>query len=61
MLDDIPRKLLRITAQFKYHLKHIPLSGRWESKRTATEIIRSFKLLALEQYIERQASPLRQP
>lgn len=53
MLDDTPRKLLRIIVQFKYHKKRMPtirelaqLSGR----KTA-DIIKGFKVLAAEHYI----------
>lgn len=48
MLDDTPRKLLRIIVQFKYHFKRMPSIrelGRLSGRRP-TEIIRGFKVLA---------------
>lgn len=54
MLDDTPRKLLRIIVQFKYRFKRMPSIrelGRLSGRRP-TEIIKGFKVLALEQYIE---------
>ncbi|WP_341347143.1 hypothetical protein [Paenibacillus sp. FSL H3-0469] len=57
MLDDTPRKLLRIIVQFKYHFKRMPSIqelGRLSGRRPA-EIIKGFKVLAAEHYIEWEA------
>ncbi|WP_342477464.1 hypothetical protein NYE24_30930 [Paenibacillus sp. FSL H7-0350] len=54
MLDDTPRKLLRIIVQFKYHFKRMPSIrelGRLSGRRPP-EIIKGFKALAAEHYIE---------
>lgn len=54
MLDDTPRKLLRIISQFRYHFKRMPdikELGRLSGRRSA-EIIKGFKVLAEESYIE---------
>ncbi|ETT55419.1 hypothetical protein C162_03147 [Paenibacillus sp. FSL R7-269] len=42
MLDDTPRKLLRIIVQFKYHFKRIPTIrelGRLSGRRPAEHYI----------------------
>lgn len=54
MLDDTPRKLLRIIVQFKYNFRRMPSIrelGRLSGRRPA-EIIKGFKILASERYIE---------
>lgn len=54
MLDDTPRKLLRVIVQFNYHFKRMPKMSelcRLSGRRPA-EIIRGFKVLASELYID---------
>ncbi|KWX73890.1 hypothetical protein SAMN05216191_101540 [Paenibacillus jilunlii] len=54
MLDDTPRKLLRIISQFHYHFRRLPTLPelRRLSGRRPAEIIKGFKVLAAENYIE---------
>ncbi len=54
MLDDTPRKLLRVISQFRYHFKRMPTLmelGRLSGRRSA-EITKGFKVLAAEHYIQ---------
>ncbi|WP_189023896.1 hypothetical protein [Paenibacillus albidus] len=53
MLDDTPRKLLRIIFQFRYHFRRMPKIQelRRLSGRQPAEIIKGLKALAAEQYI----------
>ncbi|OKP96839.1 hypothetical protein [Paenibacillus sp. P46E] len=58
MLDDTPRKLLRIISQFRYHFRRMPNIkelGRLSGRRPA-EITKAFKVLAAENYITWKAS-----
>lgn len=53
MLDDTPRKLLRIIVQFNYHFRRMATIrelGRLSGRRPA-DVIKGFKVLAAEQYI----------
>lgn len=53
MLDDTPRKLLRIIVQFKYPFKRMPTIrelGKLSGRRPA-DVIKGFKVLAAEHYI----------
>ncbi|QQZ64495.1 hypothetical protein JI735_34205 (plasmid) [Paenibacillus sonchi] len=58
MLDDTPRKLLRIIAQFRYHFRRMPTLPelRRLSGRRPADIIKGFKILAAENYISWEAS-----
>ncbi|MNC58650.1 hypothetical protein D3C75_1083910 [compost metagenome] len=53
MLDDTPRKLLRIISQFHYHFRRLPTLPelRRLSGRRPAEITKGFKVLAAENYI----------
>ncbi len=58
MLDDTPRKLLRIIFQFRYHFRRMPNIkelGRLSGRRPA-EITKAFIVLAAENYIAWEAS-----
>jgi hypothetical protein len=53
MLDDTPRKLLRIIAQYRYHFRRMPTIrelGKLSGRRPA-DMIEGFKVLEAEQYI----------
>ncbi len=54
MLDDTPRKLLRIIVQFRYHFKRMPTLPelRRLSGRRPAEIFKGLKVLAAENYIQ---------
>lgn len=54
MLDDTPRKLLRIIAQFRYHFRRMPKIRELQklSGRRPADIVKGFKVLAAEHYIE---------
>ncbi|AIQ68452.1 hypothetical protein D3C81_2083110 [compost metagenome] len=53
MLDDTPRKLLRVIAQFRYHFRRMPNLPelRRLSGRRPAEINKGFKILVAENYI----------
>lgn len=53
MLDDTPRKLLRIIAQFRYHFRRMPNSRELAklSGRRPADVIKGFKILEAEHYI----------
>ncbi|MDH6372889.1 hypothetical protein M2444_004718 [Paenibacillus sp. PastF-3] len=54
MLDDTPRKLLRIISQFRYQFRRMPNIkelGRLSGRHPA-EIIKGFKVLSAEHYID---------
>lgn len=54
MLDDTPRKLLRIISQYRYHFRRMPNIkelGRLSGRRPP-EIIKAFKVLSAENYIQ---------
>ncbi|MEC0167347.1 hypothetical protein [Paenibacillus graminis] len=58
MLEDTPRKLLRIIVQFRYHFKRMPTLPelRRLSGRRPADIIKGFKILAAENYIAWESS-----
>lgn len=53
MLDDTPRKLLCILAQYKYHFRRMPKIRELQklSGRRPADIIKGFKVLTAEHYI----------
>ncbi|KUP22435.1 hypothetical protein [Paenibacillus sp. DMB5] len=58
MLDDTPRKLLRIMFQFRYHFKRMPTLPelRRLSGRRPAEIKKGLKVLVDEHYIKWEPS-----